>query len=101
MERKRFILKLLNDNKETLRGIGIKSIGIFGSVVRGEDTEDSDYDIFVEFETKFRKFRSFSMLCDFLESHIGEKYDLITRDGLSPYFGEKILKEVKYVDINS
>ena len=101
MERKRFILKLLNDNKETLQSIGIKSIGIFGSVVRGEDTEDSDYDILVEFEKGHRKFKSFSKLCDFLETYVGEKYDLITKDGLSPHIGKTILKEVQYVDIHS
>lgn len=101
MKRKRYILKLLNDNREILQKIGIKSIGIFGSVVRDEDSKESDYDILVEFEKGHRKFSNFSKLCDFLENHIGEKYDLITIDGLSPYIGNKILKEVQYADINS
>mgnify|MGYP002970880888 CR=1 FL=1 len=30
---------------------GIKSIGIFGSVARGEQTEDSDVDVCVELQT--------------------------------------------------
>jgi uncharacterized protein len=100
MERKRLIFKIIDDNKEILRKIGIKSIGVFGSVVRGEDTKYSDYDILVEFEKEHRKLNSFSKLCDFLDNNLGEKYDLITTDGLSPHFGKQILKEVQYVDIN-
>ncbi len=101
MGRKEFILTLLNENKVVLQNLGIRSIGIFGSVVRDEDTKESDYDILVEFEREHRKFNKFSKLCDFLEIHIGKKYDLVTMDGLSPHFGKKILKEVQYVNINT
>ena len=101
MNRKEYILTLFLKNREILRNLGIKSIGIFGSVVRDEEKENSDYDILVEFEKECRKFYNFNQLCDFLENHLGDRFDLVTADGLSPYIGERILKEVEYVHINS
>jgi predicted nucleotidyltransferase len=45
------IEKLVKENKVVLtKQFKVKEIGIFGSVVRGEDKETSDVDILVEFE---------------------------------------------------
>jgi len=76
-------------------------IGIFGSVVRGDDTSSSDYDILVEFNSSHHNFKYFNQLCDFLEQYIGNNYDLVTKQGLSPYIGKKILQEVEYVQLAS
>jgi predicted nucleotidyltransferase len=47
----RDIEKLLKENKEVLtKQFKVKEIGIFGSIVRGEDKETSDVDILVEFK---------------------------------------------------
>jgi predicted nucleotidyltransferase len=40
-------------------------------------------------------------LCDFLETHLGGNFDLVTKQGLSPYIGKHILREVQYVPIAS
>ena len=51
-ERKKLkkIEKIVKDNKVLLtKQFKVKEIGIFGSVVRGEDKETSDVDILVEF----------------------------------------------------
>ncbi len=47
----------------------IRQIGIFGSYVRGEQNQNSDIDILVEFDPKFR----FGLLtfCE-IESHLSE-----------------------------
>ena len=45
------IEKIVKENKVVLtKQFKVKEIGIFGSVVRGEDKETSDVDILVEFE---------------------------------------------------
>lgn len=45
------IEKLVKENKVLLtKQFKVKEIGIFGSVVRGEDKETSDVDILVEFD---------------------------------------------------
>ena len=52
-ERKKleYIEKLVKENKGVLtKQFKVKEIGIFGSVVRGEDKETSDVDILVEFD---------------------------------------------------
>jgi predicted nucleotidyltransferase len=101
MSRKEEIFTLLEENQDQLKSIGVKSIGVFGSVARGEDTENSDCDILVEFEDGKNKYRNFNKLCDLLDETIGDSYDLVTKDGLSPYIGPRILEEVEYVKIAS
>ena len=93
MNRKQHILSLFRENRSTLVDIGVRSIGIFGSVVREQDSESSDYDILVEFEPECRTYRNFNLVCDFLDQELGENYDLVTVDGLSPYLGPKILHQ--------
>lgn len=45
------IERILRDQKPVLREkIKVRAIGIFGSVVRGEQKETSDLDLLVEFE---------------------------------------------------
>lgn len=96
MSRKETILEMLSSHADALHQMGVAAIGLFGSVVRGEDTASSDVDILVEFTAKQNTFRNFNALCDFLECTIGDHYDLVTRNGLSPYMGPRILDEVEY-----
>lgn len=43
--------KIKQESIELCSRFGIKRLGIFGSVARGEDTSTSDIDFFVEFES--------------------------------------------------
>jgi uncharacterized protein len=96
MSRKESILELLGSHADALHRMGVAAIGLFGSVVRGEDTPASDIDILVEFEEQQSTFCNFNALCDFLERTIGDHYDLVTRKSLSPYMKPHILDEVEY-----
>ena len=99
MNRKQFIIGLIQTHREKLLQMGVKDIGIFGSVAKGEDLPTSDYDILVEFYQSHRNLKSFNALCDFLESNLGNNFDIVTRQGLSPYMSDRILQETEYVDI--
>lgn len=68
--RRKQIETLLVQNKNILCKMGVKSIGIFGSVVKGNDDENSDYDILVEFKEGCRRFYNFNKLCEFFENNI-------------------------------
>ena len=74
----------------------VKNVGVFGSYVRGDNNEESDVDILVEFHEP-------PTLLEFvaLERHIGEltgiKVDLVMKTALKPGIGERILQEVVYV----
>jgi len=99
-KRARFFQVVAHD-AEQLRKLGVARIGIFGSVCRGDDQEDSDYDVLVIFEEGKKSFRNFARLLDFLEERLGGSVDLVTREGLSPFIGPHILEEVEYVSIAS
>jgi hypothetical protein len=101
MTRKEKFHNVIESNKIYLRELGVISIGIFGSVAREEDLEHSDYDILVEFKKEQKSFRAFTSLCDFIENSLGENYELITKESLSPYLSPHILKEIENVQITS
>jgi uncharacterized protein len=95
---KETIKRRLNQNKTRLTGFGIEHIGLFGSYARGEQNEKSDIDLLISFETGKETFNNFMDLCYFLDEVFeGEKIEVVTKNGLSPYIGPKILKEVEYV----
>ena len=82
--------------KEIKKKYGVKKIGVFGSYVRGEQTETSDVDLLVEFEKP--TFDNFMDLLFFLEDLFGKKVDLITNRGMSPYISPRIEKGVVWCE---
>jgi predicted nucleotidyltransferase len=58
-----------------LEKYGVTRAGVFGSVVRGEDTPDSDIDILVEIERRM-SLLDFAGLKIELEEALGRKVDL-------------------------
>lgn len=95
------VIQKLRENMERIRGFGVKKIGIFGSVVRGEAKEKSDIDIVVEFEKGKATFKNFCGLIDFLEKLFGKEVDVLTPDGIEniriQHIREEIKKELIYV----
>lgn len=73
----------------------ISEIGLFGSVIRGEATPQSDLDILVSF-TEPPDLFTFIRLEQFLTDKLGIKVDLVLKDSLKPHIGEYILSEVVY-----
>ena len=71
----------------------IKTIGIFGSYVQGEQKKKSDIDILVEFYETIDLF-TFVELEEFLSEALGIKVDLVMKDTLKPRIKDRILKEV-------
>ncbi|MEK6681064.1 MAG: nucleotidyltransferase family protein [Nitrospirota bacterium] len=91
------IKDLLKKHKEELKEkYGVKEIGIFGSYVRGEQDDESDVDILVEFE-KPMGFIRFMKLENSLSELLGVRVELVTKKALKPYIGQQILQEVLYV----
>ncbi len=79
--------------KDTLQQrFKVKSIRVFGSVTRGEETPRSDLDILVEFSEPVG-FLHFLRLEKFLEESLGLKIDLVSRKALKPHIGRHILKD--------
>ena len=88
------ILKAIEKNRDRIKPFGVRQMGVFGSVVRGEQTEKSDLDFLVEFENE--TFKSYMGLKFFLEELFGCRVDLVIREGIKPRLREPILSEVVY-----
>ena len=96
---KQEIFNLLNQSRSQLRKLGVKRIGLFGSFVRGEQIDNSDVDLLVEFAPQKKTFDNFMELSFFLEDILKSRIDLVTKESLSPYIGPHILKEVEYASL--
>ena len=70
----------------------VASLSLFGSWVRGEQTEESDLDILVEF-IEPPGLISFLTLEEELSHHLGLKVDLVMKGSLKPVIGTRILGE--------
>lgn len=91
------IRETINSNRETLETrFKVKTIGVFGSYVRGEQQKRSDIDILVEFSAPVTLIQ-FIELENYLASKFGIKVDLVTNKALKPYIGRRILQEVVYL----
>ncbi len=97
MTSKEYILSEMKQQKIELQNLGIVRIGLFGSYVREEQSEKSDIDILLEFEPEKENFDNYMSVYDILENLFrNEKVEIVTKNGLSPYIGPQILKEVIY-----
>jgi len=74
----------------------VKEIGLFGSVVRGEQTHKSDIDILVDFKNPIGIF-DFIRLEDYLSKLLNSKVDLVTKTGLKSLIKDEILSQTIYV----
>lgn len=75
-----------------LKEAGITRSSLFGSYVRGDNTEKSDIDILVEVPDGTGLF-AFIGLQHKLEDALNKKVDLVTFTGLKPLLREQILRE--------
>ncbi len=82
-----------------LRSVGVRRLGVFGSVARGDARETSDVDVLVGFEPQARTIDNLLVVAEALEQVFHRRVDLVTEDSLSPYLGPRILAGVKYIDL--
>ena len=89
------VLKIIAEHREKLaREFCVKSLALFGSVVRDEATPASDVDLLVEFDGRPVGLFHLSRTQHYLESILGiAKVDLVLRDSIKPALKERILRE--------
>ncbi|RLD95950.1 MAG: nucleotidyltransferase [Bacteroidetes bacterium] len=86
---------LSNHRNHLFQAYPIKSIAIFGSYSREENTADSDLDILVEFNDKIGI--RFIDLADEIEEIVGLKVDLVSRNGIKERYLKAIDPDLIYV----
>ena len=94
------IMHRIREHDDFLILHGIKRIGLFGSYARGEQREDSDIDLLVEFDEGKKSFDNFMDLSFFLEDILGKRIDLLTLESVSQFMRPYIEKDVYYETIH-
>lgn len=75
-----------------LRRRGIQKAGLFGSIVRGEITEESDVDLLVDYPVGTTLLDAAALKLE-LEEALGKNVDLISRKYLHPSMKARVLAE--------
>ncbi|MEK7165821.1 MAG: nucleotidyltransferase family protein [Patescibacteria group bacterium] len=71
-------------------------LGVFGSIVHGDDNPDSDIDMLVRFAPEAETgLLELSAMRDDLQQITHRKVDLLTEGFLSKYFKNDVLRDVK------
>jgi hypothetical protein len=86
------INKIKNKILPVLKKYDVSRASLFGSVVSGEATEESDIDILVEFRGE-KSLLDLAGLKIELEELLGKGVDVLTYNSLHPLLKEKILSE--------
>ncbi|MDH7504027.1 MAG: nucleotidyltransferase family protein [Verrucomicrobiota bacterium] len=88
------VIQTLQKNRASLAPFHVRSLAVFGSVVRGEERPESDIDILVEFEPGARVgLFTFARLQRFLQEMLGREVDLATPGALHHAMKKDILEE--------
>ena len=76
----------------------IQKVYLFGSYLHGTAKEDSDVDVLVEFtpESHVGLFKYVEIQYT-IEDHIQKKVDLLTPEGLSKFFRDKVINEAELI----
>lgn len=89
-----YFIRILRQHLTEIREkYSVSYLGIFGSYIRGEQTSDSDLDVLVEFD-ETPGLLKYIELEYYLSDLLGVKVDLVTRSGLKPNVGKRVINEV-------
>lgn len=91
------ILAKLRADKAVLDDFGVKSIGLFGSVARGDDDDMSDIDIVVDFhDGRVPSLVGLVRLQDHLEDLLGRPIDIASPNSPNPRLNRTVEREAVY-----
>lgn len=88
-----FVDRLRQNLPHFQRNYAVRSLGLFGSYIHGQQKKGSDLDILVDFEVVPGMFRFLDFERE-LSHLLGVRVDLIQKKALKPAVGKRILQEV-------
>ena len=93
------VLEFLRTHRQSLRSdFRIVKLGLIGSLARGEQTEESDIDLLVEFEPNTDDLFGKKMkLKDLLRASLHRNVDICREKYVKPHIKSYLLKEAIYV----
>ena len=81
---------------KVLKKYGVKRAALFGSIVRGKATKDSDIDLLIEFEGRKSLLDLVGLKLE-LQEMLGREVDIITYKSIHPLLRERILNEQEVI----
>lgn len=85
-------------SKRQLLAMGVRSVALFGSVLKGEAGPDSDIDLLIDIDPARRpSLVELSAIGRFLEDVLNRRVDLMTRKGLDPAIRDRVLDEAQTI----
>jgi predicted nucleotidyltransferase len=89
--------QVLQERREEIVAIALKhgafNVRIFGSVARGEETENSDIDFLIDYDIKkISSWFPVRLIRD-LEGLLGRKVDVVTETGLKERLRDQVLRD--------
>jgi len=81
---------------EICRKNDVAMIGVFGSMARGEASDQSDIDLLVRFSRR-KSLLTLVRLEREISTALGRKVDLLTEAAISPYLSERIMSALRVV----
>ncbi|SRR5579875_3336061 len=72
----------LREHEADLKRLGVEHLYLFGSTARGEARDDSDVDLFFDYERGKLGLYELMDVKDYAASILGRKTDIMTRDSL-------------------
>ena len=94
---KQDIIASIRKHEAALRSLGLKSLALFGSVVRNEQQTDSDIDVLYEFEEDAATLDHYVALQTMLEDLLGRRVDLVSKKYLNPILKQYIEDDIEVV----
>lgn len=92
--------ELIHEKREEILALATKHkakhVRLFGSVVRGEDTSESDVDFVVTFEEHASLFDHIGLIQD-LEDLLGRPVDVVEDEAVHWFIKERVLQEAQPV----
>ena len=90
------ILERLQEYKSAENKYPIARLGLFGSFARGENIENSDIDILIEFDTHDIGWEYIDLASDLKQLFTGYKVDVVSRGAIPELYWNEIKNEVLY-----
>jgi predicted nucleotidyltransferase len=87
------IIAALRERASDIKSFGATSLYLFGSAARDETTEESDVDLFIDYDPERFSFVELIRLRERISSILGRPADLTTREGLHPMLRSAIEAE--------
>jgi len=92
------ILEKLHESLPEFNEIGVTRLAVFGSVARGDNTQNSDIDILIRMSPEKKTFDNFMDVKFMLEDMFPEsRIDLVLENTLKPAIKDRVLAEAEDV----